>query len=389
MITLDELHALPTGTRLLHIGPPKTGTTTLQAAFDRQRDTVLRQGVRYAGRRRHARGAVIAATATGPRGAQDPQGLREWQAIVEEVRSAKEDRVLFSSERLAHAGPEAIRRIIGELGGERVHVVITLRPIARILPSQWQQAVQSGLVRSLDDWLRDVLAESPEHPRSFWYRHRHDRLIERWAEVTGAERITVIVADDRDRSMLLRAFERLLALRDGTLELHRDLSNRSLTWPELEAVRALNGEFEAAGFSDDLHRAVVELGAIFRMRLREPGPDEPAIRLPGWAATEIAPIARDIVAGIERSGARVVGDPASLAEPEAASPRDTDVDRSCTTPEAAGALAAGILAAIGALGGESNPRAVPLRHLAGAVIGRVRRRGMSRARRLVRGPSRR
>jgi hypothetical protein len=385
VIAIDELQALPPGTRLVHIGPPKTGTTTLQAAFDRQRDTVLRQGVRYAGRRRHSRRAVIAVTATGPHGLQDPQGLREWQAIVDEVRSASEDRVLFSSERLAHAAPEAIRRVVEDLGGDRLHVAITLRPLARILPSQWQQAVQGGLVVSLDDWLRNVLAESPDNPRSFWHRHRHDRLVERWAAVTGAERVTVIVADDRDRSMLLRAFERLLALRDGTLELHRDLSNRSLTWPELEAVRALNRRFEAAGLSDDLHRAVVELGAIFRMRLRDPGADEPTIRLPAWAASELAPIARDIATGIERTGARVVGDPARLAEAEAASPGETDVDRGCTSPEVAGALAAGILAATGALGGESNVQAVPLRRLGGTVVRRVRRRVESRARQFLGG----
>ena len=41
--------------------------------------------------------------------------------------------------------------------------------------------------------------------------------------------------------MVLRAFEGLLGLRDGTLESHRDLANRSLTLPEVEAVRAFSG----------------------------------------------------------------------------------------------------------------------------------------------------
>src|SRR5207249_2973145 len=45
---------LPEGTRLVHIGPPKTGTTAVQGAFHARRREVLAQGVRYAGRSRHS-----------------------------------------------------------------------------------------------------------------------------------------------------------------------------------------------------------------------------------------------------------------------------------------------------------------------------------------------
>jgi hypothetical protein len=43
---------VPEGTRLLHIGPPKTATTTVQRALNAARDDLLAQGVRYVGQRR-------------------------------------------------------------------------------------------------------------------------------------------------------------------------------------------------------------------------------------------------------------------------------------------------------------------------------------------------
>lgn len=40
---------LPPGTRLLHIGPHKTGTTALQVALSKARANLESQGVRYLG----------------------------------------------------------------------------------------------------------------------------------------------------------------------------------------------------------------------------------------------------------------------------------------------------------------------------------------------------
>jgi hypothetical protein len=341
-----RVEALPIGVRLIHIGPPKTGTTALQAAFDRSREDALDQGVRYAGRRRHSRGAVLAVTGARAQGSDLRRSMQEWRRIVDEVRGAPEARVLFSSERLSHAEPGAIRRIVDDFDPALVHVAVTLRPLARILPSQWQQAVQSGTTTSLDDWLRRALSEPDFDPGSLWYRHRHDRLLERWAAIVGPARVTAIVLAEGDRSWLLRVFEDLLGLRAGTLQLHRDLSNRSLTRAEVEAVRALNVALRAEGFTRDFHRNVVELGASFRIRLRDPEPDEPPIRLPTWAAEPVAAIARDIVRGIRTSGIAVVGELEALA-PQAAEDEPDATEPVCLPPEAARLLVAGVLESSG------------------------------------------
>jgi len=389
---------------LLHIGPPKTGTTSIQAAFDRAREAVLKQGVRYAGRKRHSREAVLAATGSPSLvGAELASGRREWAAIVREVRAAGEERVLFSSERLAHADSDHIRAIVEQLDPQRVHVVTTLRPLSKILPAQWQQAVQSGLVEPFDAWLRATLEISRDNPRSFWQRHDHARLVERWGGVVGPDRVRVIVVDEVDRERLLRSFEGLLGLRYGTLRLHRDLSNRSLTYPEAEAIRAFN---LTAGdeLSGPVHRRIVELGASFRMRQREPEQGAASIVLPAWARPAVATVSDEIVQGLAASGVDVDGGLDRLrvaanehgdraGEPAAAAggPAAAVAQPVCITPAVAAALTMGVLESTGALparrdlgtgpgkGGAALDR-VPFRRLVGVVARRTARAGIVRAR---------
>ena len=204
---------LPEGTRLVHIGPPKTGTTSLQRAFHSGREAVARQGVHYVGPTHQPVGPILAVTGrTNPISGKPPSRWT-WRLLVNEVRRAKEPRVVLSSEFLADARPDAIRTIVGDLGAEQVHVVVTLRPLARIVPSQWQQFVQSGLRQSYDDWLDVMFKGPPPTPMpTFWFRHRHDQLIARWADVVGPERVTVVALDDADHGMILRVFEQLTGL---------------------------------------------------------------------------------------------------------------------------------------------------------------------------------
>jgi hypothetical protein len=311
------LEAVPEGGRLLHIGPPKTGTTTLQAAFHRARDEVLKQGVRYIGPQRHSRRAVLAALADTDaplnRRWDVRAGNREWERIATEVAGTREPRLLFSSERLAHADAAAVGRIVDIFDPSRVHVVATLRPLWKVMPSQWQQSVQAGSRESLDGWLERVLAESADDPKSFWHWQRHDRLIARWAEAVGTERMILVVVDESDHAMVLRTFERLLALRPDTLTLQSDLSNRSLTVPEVEALRAFNRAVRQNNIPIDVSWRLIKAGP--RMKRRTPAKDEPRIQLPAWAAPRVAAIADEIVAGIEASGVRVIGELGTLASP--------------------------------------------------------------------------
>ena len=263
---------LPVGSRVLHVGPSKTGTTSVQAAMWAARESMRRQGVRYAGRMRHSEEAARAAAGLGSplsnSGAAAPK--RRWDEIVAEIRRAPEARVVFSSELLAHAHRDAIRRIADDLDPGRVQVVVTLRPLARILASQWQQNVQTGQTASYEAWLHELFDPRAEGERQagWWHRHRHDRLVARWAGVVGPERTTVVVVDDRDHGQVLRAFEGLLILRAGTLELQHDLANRSLTLAEAEAMRAFNEAWNANRLGRADHTHLVIQGFALHMKAR-------------------------------------------------------------------------------------------------------------------------
>ncbi|MFG1669002.1 hypothetical protein [Streptomyces sp. Y7] len=318
--TRDELRgnaaavaSLPTGTRLLHIGPHKTGTTSIQGALFAARDEMARHGVAWpAGATRHPMEAVLAACArTGMMGDTAPTE-RHWQRLLEQVRATGGRTGVISSEFFADApDDETIGRIVEQLGGDRVHVLVTLRPLARIMPSQWQQYVQNGLRMGYEDWLVHLLRKPPyEKPNpSFWHRHRHDRLVERWARVAGAERVTVVVVDGTDREGLMRTFEALLGLPKGLLRPVPDAANRSLTLAETEMLRNLNKEFRANELPPELYSQLVRNGAVMHMKNTcTPGPGDVKIGTPRWAVEAAAAIGAEMAERVGGMGVGVLGD---------------------------------------------------------------------------------
>jgi hypothetical protein len=320
---------LPAGSRLLHIGPHKTGTTSVQSAFHTNRAELASQGVRYAGLQRQPMQAAHAVTGrASPYADGKTPPIGRWLALVREIRGAREDRVVISSEGFADADTAAVRRVISDLGVGRAHVVVTLRPLVELLPSQWQQQVQSGMTMAYEDWLEAVFNDpSNRVSHGFWHRHRHDELIRRWAVEAGAGNVTAIVVDSADRDRVLRTLESMVGLRAGTLVPESELSNRSLTLAEVETIRAFNAAFRAEGLGTQLHAKVMRFGAAELMKRRVPTRDEPRIETPRWAVDRAAEAGREIVDGIASSGVRVVGDLASLVASSPAAGRAPDKAR--------------------------------------------------------------
>ncbi|MEU9287617.1 hypothetical protein AB0D57_23600 [Streptomyces sp. NPDC048275] len=324
--------ALPVGTRLLHIGPHKTGTTSIQGALFAAKETMAGHGVDFPARSRHPMEAALGICARpGMMGDTRPtEG--HWKRLVDAVHATGKRTSVVSSEFFADApDDETIARIVDDLGRDRVHVLVTLRPLAKIMPSQWQQYVQNGLRMGYEDWLTHMLRKAPyEKPNpSFWRRHRHDRLVERWVRVVGAENVTVVVVDDSDRGGLMRTFESLLGLPDGLLVPVPDTANRSLTLAETEMLRKLNMEFRGNGLPDEVYSKLVRNGAVMHMKNTcRPAADDARIHTPTWALEAAAGIGAETAERIGTMGVRVLGDPALLSAPpvaggaeETASPR--------------------------------------------------------------------
>ncbi|MFI2374404.1 hypothetical protein ACH5AO_04940 [Streptomyces sp. NPDC018964] len=368
--TREELSAagtaippLPAGTRLLHIGPHKTGTTALQGALFAAKEEMARHGVDFPAHSRHPIEAVLAACAR-PAMMGDPVPTeRHWRRLLDQVRATGERTSVISSEFFADAeddaeGDATITRIVEQLGGDRVHVLVTLRPLARIMPSQWQQYVQNGLRLGYEPWLEHMLRRPPyDRPTpSFWRRHRHDRLVERWAAVTGPDRVTVVVVDDRDRGALMRTFEALLGLPEGLLRPAPETANRSLTLAETEMLRNLNKEFRGNGIPEELYSRLVRHGAVAHMKNAcSPTPQDVKIRTPRWALEAAAGIGAEAAARIGSMGVRVLGDPESLSRvPASGEP----AGEPRLAPEAAAQALFGMLTAVAAANGGGKGRTV-------------------------------
>ncbi|WP_035703918.1 hypothetical protein [Glycomyces tenuis] len=309
--------ALPVGTRLVHIGPHKTGTTAIQGALHGAREELSKYGTTVAHKERNPMRAVLGLTGEPGMKGVGRQDASEWERLVADVEAARTDRVVISSEFLADADDAAIKQAVADLGGPAVHIAVTLRSLAKILPSQWQQYVQNDLTVDYPTWL-DLMFNRParEHPnRRFWLRHRHGRLVERWAAAVGPDRLTVIVPDESDRGMLLRSFEELLALPRGVLRQRPDQANRSLTWDEVELVRRCNELLAEQKLPPAAYYTYFRNGAVKRMKTaRRPGPDEPAIATPGWALDRTAELGEETARQVSKLGVRVLGDLDRLAE---------------------------------------------------------------------------
>ncbi|WP_369246543.1 hypothetical protein [Streptomyces sp. R41] len=337
---------LPSGTRLLHIGPHKTGTTSIQGALFAAKDAMAGHGVAFPAHSRHPMEAALAVCARPGMMGDTPPTEGHWQRLLDAVRATRKHTSVISSEFFADApDDETIARIVDDLGRDRVHVLVTLRPLAKIMPSQWQQYVQNGLRMGYEDWLDHMLRKAPyEKPNpSFWRRHRHDRLVERWTRVVGAENVTVVVVDDRERGGLMRTFESLLGLPDGLLVEVPDTANRSLTLAETEMLRKLNMEFRGNGLPDELYSKLVRNGAVMHMKNTcRPAPDDARIITPTWALEAAAGIGGEMAGRIAAMGVRILGDPALLsAVPPSAStePEPARIDPEVAAHALYGALA--------------------------------------------------
>jgi hypothetical protein len=304
---------LPSGSILVHVGPFKTGSSSLQMALHTRREEVLTHGVLYPGTAyRHLR-EVASLMGRGPRGVPSVPP-EEWAELVAEVHRADAPRTVISSEGLSTAGPRIIARMVEDLGADRVHAVRVERRLDRLLPSAWQERVKSSNeTRTFPEFLDDVLAADPataEGSRaSFWAAHSLERYVDRWRPVLPLDHIHVVVADERDPGATSRVFERLLGLPAGMLD-PTQRPNSSLSWNQVELCRRLNEVFDEHGWPDRLRRRTFQ-GALLP-GLRDAGPSDDDRRIPPVAGDHLRRTAELSAARIDlltTSGIDVIGDP--------------------------------------------------------------------------------
>ena len=294
----------------LHIGAPKTGTTYLQDRWSVNAKELARHGVHFpTGSPLVSPGLFHFRAALDLLG-QDwggPPGHAEgsWDTLVRRVKR-RSGRIVISHEILAPATPGQVAKAMRDLAGCEIHVVYTVRDLARQLPAAWQESIKQGR-----RWTYRRFLDRFEKGNTWFYRAFDlPTVLGTWGAGLPPERVHVVtvpqtrVQTQHGDQLWLRMCG-LLGVDPSWAPLDSDRSNRSLGIAETQVVRQLNRRMDRATRRESTYDALIrDMLAQGELVKRESA----AVRLPperfSWAAER----AERWIEWIEGSGVDVVGD---------------------------------------------------------------------------------
>jgi hypothetical protein len=291
----------------LHIGPPKTGTSFLQAAWFRHRTEMAEQGVLYPGDDPldQFRASAIVLEKGRVIDRMPPDHLTAWKRLSHAVRDWEDDAIL-SSEHYALAGPHRARAVVDELLGlaDEVHVLVTARDLARQVPAAWQQSVKQGNDETFDEFWR-ALADDPG--RGFWRAQDLPPMLDRWTQSIPTERVHLVVhgAPGSRRDLLWERVCQVTGVDPGILT-PVSRTNESLGLVQIELLRRVNARLPA-------DRDRIETG---RLTVLAPAGEAIPMALPAEAWSWLQERSTKVVADLRSRDYDVVGDLDDLLPPE-------------------------------------------------------------------------
>lgn len=323
---------------VLHVGAMKTGTTYLQNKVLANLDALAEQGVDFAGERwRQQVSAVqdlLSLAQHDPNVEQLSNGA--WDRLVRQIRRTDARVSLLSMEFLSFAGDEAARRAVASLHGLEVHVVITVRDTAAIIPSLWQTSITSGGVTTWPRYTKVVRASmraggrvgsglaraGVPSARRFGEAIDIPRMIKVWTSVLPPEQVHVLVVpgSSAPRDRLWELFAEIIDVDPAATTAPPEHVNESLGLPSAELVRRLNATLRL-GQPSQQRTVKVDLARDGLGPLRA---DERRARLDPATFRAALRWNKHIRAVLARSDVRVHGDVADL--PTEADPGDYQVD---------------------------------------------------------------
>ncbi|MDR2987881.1 MAG: hypothetical protein LBV34_23890 [Nocardiopsaceae bacterium] len=307
----------------LHIGEPKTGTTYVQQALWGCRAWLAAQGVVLPGYsdRDHFRASRDLRGV--PKVASDPadRWAGEWDVLAGQALRVPGAAVI-SNELLAACTDRQADRAVRSLLPAEVHIVLTARDIASLLPAEWQEAVKCRDTVPWEQWLDAVISAAPDPDRRrrswFWAVHDTPAILEMWSRHIPPDHVHVITVPGHGPAGALWArFASALGIESGGTGLPHARVNTSLGLVEAECLRRLNetlpGEMPNWFYTHDIRRILA------REALRGQPPQARLTLPPGqqaWARRQ----AEILAAGLRDSKCHVVGDLGELLPPPATEP---------------------------------------------------------------------
>lgn len=307
----------------VHIGPPRTGTTSLQQLLWNNRKTLRSEGICLPGKVRGAQFAAITELVHGanvPAGEQASKG--SWSELTGEIL-AHDGPVVISHERLAASDRSTIARLLDDFAEREVHVVYTIRDLVAMTLSAYPAMLKNGIALTFEEHLARATAGVPEE--RVW-NTRAGRALRRWGSVVPPHRMHIVTVPPRTapRTLLWERFSSVIGHDpdNGTTETAR--TNESVGVVEADFLHRLNN---LAG--DDWtpeHQQFVRHVLTPRLLSQREGQRKLQLRDPD-ARAALTRQTQVLVEEITARGFHVVGDLKDL-EVGAAPPRlDPDHDR--------------------------------------------------------------
>jgi hypothetical protein len=315
----------------LHIGEPKTGTTFLQQVMWRNRSELAAQGVVLPGHHPQDHFRASQDLRGIPKLPSDPAGswTGEWDILARQAKQAGRVAVI-SHELFSAADAEQAGRAVSSLSPAEVHVVLTVRDIATLLPAEWQETVKHRNSRQWEDWLGDVIDRESVDPdrRQWWFWRVHDTMaiLGIWSRHVPAERVHVITTPPRGSAagLLWERFAALIGVDPGRVDLSRARPNASLGMAETEFLRRLNQALPD-GVPDWFYMWNVKEAVAHRALAARPRGGQLALpdSRDAWAKEQ----AESLVAGLREAGYDLIGDLDELRPRPATEPASSPADQ--------------------------------------------------------------
>ena len=224
----------------VHVGTPKSGTTYLQAGLWAQREELRAHGLLFPGRTPfdHNRASLLVRQGRHlrerPRRRGGNRKLRVWSRFCRQAEEY-DGTVVLSNEWYLAADREQALGAVEQLGGERVHVLVTTRNLVRLVPAGWQESLKVGRGTSLADFVAGL-----DDPANKWTWDVVDPALvaRRWADVVGPDRVHLITMPERpaSSSQLWDRFCETVGLATDAVEVPPRQANESLS---VQAARLL------------------------------------------------------------------------------------------------------------------------------------------------------
>ena len=313
----------------LHIGEPKCGTTFLQHVMWSGRADLARQGVHLPGLSDHDQFRATQDLRGAAQPKDDPAGswAGEWDILVKQALGV-EGTAMISHEMLAGASHEQVERAMQTLRSAEVHVIVTVRDIASLLPAEWQETVKHQNRQRWNRWLR-MIVQRTDARRIEWFWTVHDtvELMQRWGRGLPPERVHVITVPPRGAppNLLWQRFAAVIGVDPDSIDTSIARPNSSLGLAETEMLRNLNGRLRGDNALPQwFYTGHVKETLAHQVLAARPKTDR--LVLPAMYDDWALETAEKQIAGLRAAGYDIVGDldelrPAPIDGPRKA-PRD-------------------------------------------------------------------